>query len=53
LLLVADTFCKRLPNQLSNELREIVEVLEAEVAKPVVSDRRIAGPAPARGQRSA
>jgi hypothetical protein len=25
--------CERLSNQLSNELREIVEVLEAEVAK--------------------
>ena len=27
----ADIFCERLSNQLSNELREIVEVLEAEV----------------------
>src|SRR5262245_25046787 len=26
-------FCERLSNQLSNELREIVDVLEAEVAK--------------------
>jgi hypothetical protein len=26
-------FCERLSNQLSNELHEIVEVLEAEVAK--------------------
>jgi (p)ppGpp synthase/HD superfamily hydrolase len=30
---LADIFCERLSNQLSNELREIVEVLEAEVAK--------------------
>jgi (p)ppGpp synthase/HD superfamily hydrolase len=29
---LADIFCERLSNQLSNELREIVEVLEAEVA---------------------
>ena len=26
---LADTFCEKLPGQLSNELREIVEVLEA------------------------
>ena len=26
---LADTFCERLPGQLSNELREIVEVLTA------------------------
>jgi (p)ppGpp synthase/HD superfamily hydrolase len=30
---LADIFCERLANQLSKELREIVEVLEAEVAK--------------------
>jgi (p)ppGpp synthase/HD superfamily hydrolase len=30
---LADIFCERLSNQLSNELREIVEALEAEVAK--------------------
>jgi (p)ppGpp synthase/HD superfamily hydrolase len=30
---LADVFCERLSNQLSNELHEIVEVLEAEVAK--------------------
>jgi len=30
---LADIFCERLSNQLSDELREIVEVLEAEVAK--------------------
>jgi (p)ppGpp synthase/HD superfamily hydrolase len=30
---LADMFCERLSNQLSNELCEIVEVLEAEVAK--------------------
>ena len=30
---LTDIFCERLSNQLSNELREIVEVLEAEVAK--------------------
>jgi (p)ppGpp synthase/HD superfamily hydrolase len=30
---LADIFCERLSNQLSNELREIVDVLEAEVAK--------------------
>ena len=30
---LADMFCERLSNQLSNELHEIVEVLEAEVAK--------------------
>jgi (p)ppGpp synthase/HD superfamily hydrolase len=30
---LADMFCLRLSNQLSNELREIVEILEAEVAK--------------------
>ena len=30
---LSDIFCERLSNQLSNELREIVEVLEAEVAK--------------------
>ena len=30
---VADIFCERLSNQLSNELSEIVEVLEVEVAK--------------------
>jgi (p)ppGpp synthase/HD superfamily hydrolase len=30
---LADRFCERLPNQLSSELREIVGVLEAEVAK--------------------
>jgi (p)ppGpp synthase/HD superfamily hydrolase len=30
---LADIFCERLSNQLSNELREIVEVLGAEVAK--------------------
>jgi (p)ppGpp synthase/HD superfamily hydrolase len=30
---LADMFCERLSNQLSNELQEIVEVLEAEVAK--------------------
>jgi len=30
---LADIFCERLSNQLSNELHEIVEVLEAEVAK--------------------
>ena len=29
---LADIFCERLSNQLFNELREIVEVLEAEVA---------------------
>jgi hypothetical protein len=30
---LADIFCERLSNQLSNELREIVEVLKAEVGK--------------------
>ena len=30
---LADIFCERLSNQLSNELREIVEVLEAEATK--------------------
>ena len=30
---LADIFCERLSNQLSDELREIVEVLETEVAK--------------------
>jgi len=30
---LADIFCERLSNQLSNELREIVEVLKAEVDK--------------------
>jgi len=30
---LADRFCERLPNQLSDELCEIVDVLEAEVAK--------------------
>jgi hypothetical protein len=29
---LADIFCESLSNQLSNELREIVEVLEEEVA---------------------
>jgi (p)ppGpp synthase/HD superfamily hydrolase len=37
---LADIFCERLSNQLSNELREIVEVLEAEVAKPIVGSSR-------------
>jgi (p)ppGpp synthase/HD superfamily hydrolase len=36
---LADIFCERLSNQLSNELREIVEVLEAEVTK---AHRRVA-----------
>jgi (p)ppGpp synthase/HD superfamily hydrolase len=41
---LADIFCERLSNQLSNELREIVEVLEAEVARgpPAASARRSA-----------
>jgi (p)ppGpp synthase/HD superfamily hydrolase len=45
---LADTFCEQLPGQLSNELREIVGVLEAEVAKarrrrpPLASGRRSA-----------
>jgi (p)ppGpp synthase/HD superfamily hydrolase len=37
---LADIFCERLSNQLSNELREIVEILEAEVAKPIVGSSR-------------
>ena len=37
---LADIFCERLSNQLSDELREIVEVLEAEVAKPIVGSSR-------------
>jgi (p)ppGpp synthase/HD superfamily hydrolase len=31
---LADTFCELLPGQLSNELREIIEVLEGSIAKP-------------------
>jgi HD domain len=38
---LADIFCERLSNQLSNELREIVEVLEAEVAKAASSGERL------------
>jgi len=37
---LADIFCERLSNQLSNELHEIVEVLEGEVAKPIVGSSR-------------
>jgi len=37
---LAQIFCEKLSNQLSDELREIVEVLKAEVAKPVVGRRR-------------
>jgi (p)ppGpp synthase/HD superfamily hydrolase len=33
---LAEIFCERLSNQLSNELREIVEVLKAEGPKPIV-----------------
>jgi (p)ppGpp synthase/HD superfamily hydrolase len=44
----------RLSNQLSNELREIVEVLEAEVAKAASSDERLdVGSPAASGRRSA
>ena len=50
---LADIFCERLSNQLSNELREIVEVLEAEVAKAHSSDRLDAAPPAASGRRSA
>ena len=37
---LSDIFCERLSNQLSNELREIVEVLEAEVARAHQPSRR-------------
>jgi (p)ppGpp synthase/HD superfamily hydrolase len=49
---LAEIFCERLSNQLSNELREIVEVLEAEVAKarPSSGERLDVGP-PADGGR--
>ena len=33
---LADIFCEKLSNQLSNELREIVDVLEAEGLEPIV-----------------
>jgi hypothetical protein len=47
---LAEIFCERLSNQLSNELREIVEVLEVEVAKAHSSGRLDAAPA-ASGRR--
>src|SRR6266508_624044 len=49
---LADIFCERLSNQLSNELREIVEVLEADVAKSS-SSMDVSGPPVASGRRSA
>jgi (p)ppGpp synthase/HD superfamily hydrolase len=50
---LADIFCERLANQLSNELREIVEVL-AEVAKAHSSGSLdAAAPPAASGRRSA
>jgi (p)ppGpp synthase/HD superfamily hydrolase len=48
---LADIFRERLSNQLSNELREIVEVLEAEVAKSHSSGRLDAASPAARGRR--
>ncbi len=50
---LADIFCERLSNQLSNELREIVEVLEAEVAKAHSSGRLDVEPPAGSGRRSA
>jgi (p)ppGpp synthase/HD superfamily hydrolase len=50
---LADIFCERLFNHLSNELREIVEVLEAEVAKAHSSGRLDAAPPAASGRRPA
>jgi (p)ppGpp synthase/HD superfamily hydrolase len=47
---LADRFCERLSNQLSNELREIVELLDAEVAKAHSSGRLDAAP-PATSER--
>jgi len=49
---LADRFCERLPNQLSNELRGIVEVLK-KGPKPVVGGRLDAGPSATSGRRSA
>jgi hypothetical protein len=49
---LADTFCERLPGQLSNELREIVEALEADVAKSS-SSMDVSGPPVASERRSA
>src|SRR5262245_5012512 len=49
---LADTFCERLPGQLSNELREIVEVLEADVAK-CSSSMDVSGPPVANERGSA
>jgi len=49
---LADTFCERLPGQLSNELREIVEVLEADVAKSS-SSMDVSGPPVSSERRSA
>jgi len=37
---LADIFCEKLSNQLSNELREIVQVLEAE-AEVAKAHRRV------------
>jgi (p)ppGpp synthase/HD superfamily hydrolase len=50
---LADIFCERLSNQLSNELREIVEVLEAESGQSPSSGCLDVGPAAASGRRSA
>jgi (p)ppGpp synthase/HD superfamily hydrolase len=47
---LADRFCERLSNQLSNELHEIVELLDAEVAKAHSSGRLDAAP-PAASER--
>jgi (p)ppGpp synthase/HD superfamily hydrolase len=47
---LADRFCERLSNQLSNELREILELLGAEVAKAHSSGRLDAAP-PAASER--
>ncbi len=49
---LADTFCERLPGQLSNELREIVEALEPDVAKSS-SSMDVCGPPVASERRSA
>ena len=51
---LAEIFCERLSNLLSNELREIVEVLEAEVAEAASSGERLdVGPPAASGRRFA
>jgi len=49
---LADTFCERLPGQLSSELHEIVEALETDVAKSS-SSTDVSGPPVASERRSA